>query len=288
MKESSIHTILRGKNTEVVIGKDRPTALIGERINPTGKRWLAKALESGEMSCIKEEALRQVEAGAVIIDINIGAPGIDEPKALVSAIKAVTEVVDVPISIDSSNISAIESALRVCPGKPLINSTTGEDKVLREILPLAKDYGASVVALTMDENGIPPDCNSRFEVANKIIKRAENMGILREDVIIDPMVMTVATDHVSTLSVLKAIERIVTELDVNLVIGGSNISHGLPERSVINAAFLSMAIQRGLTVVIADPTVTSVRQPILASDLLMGKDEFAIRYISHYRKIKQI
>ncbi|MEW6410131.1 MAG: dihydropteroate synthase [Nitrospirota bacterium] len=281
-----VHTILKGKNTEVVIGRDQPTVIIGERINPTGKKRLARDLKSGDMSYIKEEALRQVAAGAVVIDINVGSPEIDEPKALVSSIKAVIGVVDVPISIDSSNVSVIKSALKVCPGKPLINSTTGEEKTLKEILPLVKEYGSSVVALTMDENGIPQDCDGRFEIAKKIIQWAEDMGITHEDVIIDPMVMTVAADYRSALSVLDAIERIATELKVNLVIGGSNISHGLPERSVINAAFLSMAIQRGLTMVIADPTVTTVRQAILASDLLMGKDEFAIRYISHYRKMK--
>jgi 5-methyltetrahydrofolate--homocysteine methyltransferase len=277
-----MHTIVSSATREVVIGDDQPTVLIGERINPTGRKKLAAALEAGDMEVLRREAVAQVEAGADILDVNVGSPGVDEVGLLAQVVQAVAEAVDVPLSLDSDNPGALEAALKVYHGKPIINSVTGQESSLAEVLPLVKRYGAAVIALTMDDDGIPADPARRVAIAHKIIERAESLGIPREDVIIDCLVLTVATESDAALVTLEAVRQVREELGVNQTLGASNVSYGLPERNVLNSAFLAMAINAGVTC----PTVNAarVRQAVLATDLLLGRDRYARRYIKDYRQ----
>jgi len=277
-----MHTIVSSATREVVIGDDRPTVLIGERINPTGRKKLAAALEAGNMEMLRREAVAQVEAGADILDVNVGSCGVDEVGLLAQVVQAVSEAVDVPLSLDSDNPGALEAALRVYRGKPIVNSVTGQENSLAEVLPLVREYGAAVIALTMDDEGIPADPAHRVTIAHKIIKRAISLGIPREDVIIDCLVLTVATESEAVLVTLEAVRRVREELGVNQTLGASNVSYGLPERDVLNGAFLVMAINAGVTC----PTVNAarVRQAVLAIDLLLGRDRYARRYIKDYRQ----
>jgi len=277
-----MHTIVSSATREVVIGDDQPTVLIGERINPTGRKKLAAALEAGDMELLRREAVAQVEAGADILDVNVGSSGVDEVGLLAQVVQAVAETVDVPLSLDSDNPGALEAALKVYRGKPIINSVTGQERSLAEVLPLVKGHGAAVIALTMDDEGIPADPARRVAIAQKIIERAESLGIPREDVIIDCLVLTVATESDAALVTLEAVRQVREELGVNQTLGASNVSYGLPERNVLNSAFLAMAINAGVTC----PTVNAarVRQAVLATDLLLGRDRYARRYIQDYRQ----
>jgi len=277
-----MHTIVSSATREVVIGDDQPTVLIGERINPTGRKKLAAALEAGDMELLRREAVAQVEAGADILDVNVGSSGVDEVGLLAQVVQAVAETVDVPLSLDSDNPGALEAALKVYRGKPIINSVTGQERSLAEVLPLVKGHGAAVIALTMDDEGIPADPARRVAIAQKIIERAESLGIPREDVIIDCLVLTVATKSDAALVTLEAVRQVREELGVNQTLGASNVSYGLPERNVLNSAFLAMAINAGVTC----PTVNAarVRQAVLATDLLLGRDRYARRYIKDYRQ----
>ena len=277
-----MHTIVSSATREVVIGDDQPTVLIGERINPTGRKKLAAALEAGDMELLRREAVAQVEAGADILDVNVGSSGVDEVGLLAQVVQAVAETVDVPLSLDSDNPGALEAALKVYRGKPIINSVTGQERSLAEVLPLVKGHGAAVIALTMDDEGIPADPARRVAIAQKIIERAESLGIPREDVIIDCLVLTVATKSDAALVTLEAVRQVREELGVNQTLGASNVSYGLPERNVLNSAFLAMAINAGVTC----PTVNAarVRQAVLATDLLLGRDRYARRYIQDYRQ----
>ncbi len=278
-----METRLRGRGKEVVISDELPTLIIGERINPTGKKELA-ALSRGDLEIVKREALAQVEAGADVLDINVGAAGLDEVKLLPLAVKVVMEVVDVPLSVDSANPEALEAALEVCPGKPLVNSVTAEKRSLKEILPLVKKYGAAVVALTMDEDGIPRSSDGRLEVATRIVEEAEALGIPREDIIIDCLAQSVGVDSSAGLVALEAIRKVKQKLGLNMTLGASSISFGLPDRSLLNSVFLALAIASGVTCPIVD--VAKVRQSILAIDLLLGRDSFAICYIEGYRRAR--
>ncbi|HUV45072.1 MAG TPA: dihydropteroate synthase [Dehalococcoidales bacterium] len=277
-----MHTIVSSATREVVIGDDQPTVLIGERINPTGRKKLEAALEAGDMELLRREAVAQVEAGADILDVNVGSSGVDEVGLLAQVVQAVAETVDVPLSLDSDNPGALEAALKVYRGKPIINSVTGQERSLAEVLPLVKGHGAAVIALTMDDEGIPADPARRVAIAQKIIERAESLGIPREDVIIDCLVLTVATESDAALVTLEAVRQVREELGVNQTLGASNVSYGLPERNVLNSAFLAMAINAGVTC----PTVNAarVRQAVLATDLLLGRDRYARRYIKDYRQ----
>ena len=277
-----MHTIVSSATREVVIGDDRPTVLIGERINPTGRRKLAAALEAGDMELLRLEAVAQVEAGADILDVNVGSSGVDEVGLLAQVVQAVADAVDVPLSLDSDNSGALEAALKVYRGKPIINSVTGQERSLAEVLPLVREHGAAVIALTIDDEGIPADPARRVAIAQKIIERAESLGIPREDVIIDCLVLTVATESDAALVTLEAVRQVREELGVNQTLGASNVSYGLPERNVLNSAFLAMAINAGVTC----PTVNAarVRQAVLATDLLLGRDRYARRYIKDYRQ----
>ena len=268
----------------VVIGPSRPLVIIGERINPTGRKKLAESLEDGNLDLVRSEAIRQVEEGAHILDVNVGVSGIDEPKMLKEAILAIQEVTDVPLCIDSALPKALEAGLNAYQGKALINSVNGEKHKLEEVLPLVKEHGAAVIGLTMDDNGIPKEAEKRLEIARLIVDRAEQAGIPREDVIIDPLAMAISADDQAGLETIKALRLIRDELGVNQTLGLSNISFGLPERPSINAVFLAMAVLNGLTCPISDPTILEIRRATLLTDLLLGKDEFCMNYLSFSTK----
>jgi 5-methyltetrahydrofolate--homocysteine methyltransferase len=267
---------------EVVIGDNRPTVLIGERINPTGKKRLAEALKAGDLEIVRKEAQAQSQAGADIIDVNVGAFGIDEAALLPKAVQAVMETVDTPLCLDSSSHDALEAALKVYKGKPLVNSVTGEEHSLKRVLPLIKEYGAAVVGLVQDDNGIPKDTEGRVQVAHKIVKKVEAAGIPREDLVIDCLTFAVGAEPASGVAVVEAIRRIKAELGVNMTMGASNISFGLPDRELINNAFVVIATTAGATCLIVD--VAKVRPIILAADLILGRDKRARRYIEAYRQ----
>lgn len=276
-------TVLRSRSKEVVISIDRPFVIIGERINPTGRKVLAAEMKAGIMDRVKADAIAQVEAGAQMLDVNAGVPGVDEPALLVAAIKAVSEVTDVPLCIDSSVIEALEAALAVYEGKALVNSVTAEGERMDRILPLVKKYGAAVIGMSNDETGITMVPQERVEIAGRILERAEYYGIPREDVVIDPIAMTVAADPQAGLITLETMRLIKEQLGNNMTCGASNVSFGLPDRPVLNAAFFPVAIHAGLTCAITNPLVPEVRKAVLASDLLLGHDEYAMRWISTFR-----
>jgi 5-methyltetrahydrofolate--homocysteine methyltransferase len=267
---------------EVIIGPERPTALIGERINPTGREELAFALKKEDMEFIRREAIDQVRAGADMLDVNVSIADADEVSLLPKVIQAVMGAVNVPLCIDSSNPEALKVALEVYDGKPVISSVTGEKKSLNNVLPLVKQHGAAVIGLTMDEGAIPNDPDKRVSIAKKIVERAESWGIPREDVIIDCLALTVGTDVRSALITIEAIQKVKEGLGVNLTLGVSNISFGMPDRNLINSVFLAMAILSGVTCPIVN--IAKARPIVLAADLLMGRDKLAMRYIEDYRK----
>ena len=267
---------------EVVISDSHPTVLIGERLNPTGKAKLAAALQAGDMQVVQAEALAQVQDGADVLDVNVGVPGVDEVSLLPRAVQAVMEVVDVPLCLDSHNVKALEAALKVYRGKPLVNSVSGEERSMSDLLPLIKERGAVVVGLTMDEKGIPGDAEGRADIARRIVRRAEALGIPREDVVIDCLAMAIGVDSRAGMVTLETIRRVKAELGVNMTFGGSNISFGMPDRQLLNGAFLAVAIAAGITCPIVN--VSQIRSAILAIDLVLGRDRHAARYIKAYRQ----
>jgi len=277
-----VETIIRSASKEVVIGPTRPLVIIGERINPTGRKKLARALEDGNLEIVQSEALKQVEEGAQILDVNVGVSGIDEPNVLQEAIRAIGEVTEVPLCIDSALPEALQAGLKAYKGKALVNSVNGEKHKLDQILPLVKANGAAVIGLTMDDNGIPKAAEKRLEIARLIVQRAQQEGIAREDIIIDPLAMAVGADDQAAIETIKALRLIRDELGVNQTLGLSNISFGLPGRASINAIFLAMAALNGMTCPIADPTVWDLRLSALISDMLGGKDEYCSTYISTF------
>ena len=275
-------TRLSGATKEVIIGHDRPTVLIGERINPTGKKKMSEALKAGELEIVRQEALTQVQAGADIIDVNVAATGVNEVTRLPQAVRVVNDTVDVPLCLDSPNPEALEAALKVYKGKPLLNSVTGEEHSLERVLPLVKEYGAAVIGLVQDEEGVPGDAERRLAIAHKIVERAEAIGIPRQDIIIDCLAFAVGADPRSGLVILETIRRIKAELGVNLTLGASNVSFGMPDRSLLNSAFVAMVIAAGVTCLIVD--AAKVRPMALAADLVLGQDTYARRYIRAYRE----
>ena len=276
-------TVLRSRTREVVISIDRPFVVIGERINPTGRKVLAAEMKEGRMDRVRADAIAQAAAGAHMLDVNAGIPAIDEPALLVAAIKAVSEVSDLPICIDSSVMEALEAALAAYEGKALINSVTAEDERMDRILPLVKKHGAAVIGMANDETGISMVPEERLAIARRIIERAAEYGIPQEDVIIDPIAMTVAADPTCGLITLETMRLIRNELGNNMTCGASNVSFGLPDRATVNAAFLPLAMHAGLTSAITNPLVPEVRRAVLAGDLLLGHDEYAMRWIASYR-----
>ncbi len=278
-----METILRSRTREVVISIDRPFVVIGERINPTGRKVLAAEMKEGRMDRVKADAIAQAAAGAHMLDVNAGIPAIDEPALLVAAIKAVSEVSELPICIDSSVMEALEAALAAYEGKALVNSVTAEDERMDRILPLVKKHGAAVIGMANDETGISMVPEERLAIARRIVERAAEYGIPREDVIIDPIAMTVAADPTCGLITLETMRLIRNELGNNMTCGASNVSFGLPDRATVNAAFLPLAMHAGLTCAITNPLVPEVRRAVLAGDLLLGHDEYAMRWIASYR-----
>jgi 5-methyltetrahydrofolate--homocysteine methyltransferase len=283
-----METILKSAQQTVTIRPEKPTVLIGERINPTGKKRLAAALGEGDLEIVRMEAEAQVEAGADVVDVNVGASGVDEVALLPQAVRLVMETVKVPVCIDSANAEALRAALAVhkelAPeGKPLVNSVNGEEANLERVLPLVAEYKTAVIGLAMDDDGIPPTPEKRLAVARKIVERAGALGLPRGDVVIDCLALTVGADDSQAGRItLEAIRMVREELGVNMTLGASNVSFGLPEREVVNWAFLAMAIQNGVNCPIVD--AAKVRPAILAADLLLGRDEYALRYIKAYRK----
>ncbi len=280
-----METKVSSAKKEVIISIDRPTVLIGERINPTGKKKLQEALKAGDLEIVRSEAIAQVEAGADIIDINVNAPGVDDVSVLPEAVKVVMEAVDAPLCLDSPNPDALEAALKVYKGRPLVNSVSGEGHSLKRILPIIKEYGAAVVGLVQDDEGIPKDAERRVKIAHKIVENAEKAGVPREDVVIDVLAFAIGAEANSGRDVLEAIRRIKEELGVNITMGASNVSFGMPDRPLLNNAFVSMVITAGATALIVD--VAKVRPTILSADLVLGRDRFARRYIESHRKRQQ-
>ncbi|MFP4558912.1 MAG: dihydropteroate synthase [Archaeoglobaceae archaeon] len=271
----------RKEGKEVMITDEGPTVLIGEGINPTGRKKVVNALKEGNWEVIKEDVTKQVEAGADVLDVNVSMADAEEADLLPQVIKVVMDTVDIPLCIDTSSQVALEAALEVYEGRPIVNSVTGEESSLSTVLPLVKKYDAAVIGLAMDEEGIQNDPEKRAAVARKIVERAESEGIPPENVIIDCLTLTIGTDTRNALITLEAIKKVKQDLGVNMTLGISNISFGMPDRELLNSSFLSMAIQSGVTCPIAD--AGSTKPVILATDLLLGRDRMAERYIADYR-----
>jgi len=277
-------TVLSSDKKEIIIGFDAPFCVIGERINPTGRKLLAAEMAADDYSRVLADAVAQVEAGATMLDVNAGIPMADEPAILAKAIQLVQETVDVPLAIDSSIVAALESGLAVYKGKALVNSVTGEEDRLETVLPLVKKYGAAVVAISNDETGISEDPNVRFEVAKKIVERAADYGIPREDVVVDPLIMPVGAINLAGRSALDLIMRLRNELKVNTTCGASNISFGLPNRHGMNAAFLSMAAGAGMTSAIMNPLHAEEMTAIMGANVMNGYDPECRRWIERFRE----
>jgi 5-methyltetrahydrofolate--homocysteine methyltransferase len=277
-------TIISSASREVAIGFDRPFTIIGERINPTGRKLLAQEMKAGDFSRVEADALAQVTAGAHALDINAGVPMADEPALMAQAVKLVQTLTDVPLCIDSSVIEALEAGLEAYDGKALLNSVTGEEERLERVLPLVRKHGAAVVAICNDDSGISTDIDVRFEVAKKIIERAADHCIPACDVVVDPLVMPVGAVPDAGQQALELIRRLRTELKVNTTCGASNVSFGLPNRVGLNAAFISMAIGAGLTSAITNPMVAPLMQAVRGADALMNHDELCMNWIAAYRE----
>ena len=277
-------TIISSATKEIRIGFDQPFVIIGERINPTGRKMLAKEMAEGDFSRVEKDALAQVAAGAHMLDVNAGIPLADEPAILAETIILVQSLTDVPLSIDSSIVAALEAGLEVYQGKALLNSVTGEEERLESVLPLVKKYNCAVVAISNDETGISEDPDVRFEVAKKIVERAEDHRIPRADVVVDPLVMPIGAMRTAGVQVMQLVRRLHEELKVNTTCGASNVSFGLPNRDGVNAAFLTMAMASGLTSAITNPLHDSIMQAVMGGDVMLGKDSNCAKWIRKYRE----
>ncbi|HKJ56287.1 MAG TPA: dihydropteroate synthase [Nitriliruptoraceae bacterium] len=276
-------TVISSPTREVVISFDRPFTIIGERINPTGRKLLAAEMQAGDFSRVEADAVAQVAAGAHMLDVNAGIPLADEPAILAQTIKLVQSLVDVPLSIDSSIVAALEAGLEAYEGKALVNSVTGEEERLEQVLPLVARHGAAVIAITNDETGISEDPDVRFEVARTIVNRAADHGIPAADVVVDPLVMPIGAMGTAGQQVFHLVRRLRDELRVNTTCGASNVSFGLPNRPGISAAFLSMAMANGLSSAITNPLEHEVRTAIMAGDVLTGNDANCANWIQVHR-----
>ena len=276
-------TIISSNSKEVVIGFDRPFVMIGERINPTGRKLLSKEMAEGDFSRVEQDTLAQVAAGAQMLDVNAGIPLADEPRILAETIKLVQSLTDVPLSIDSSIVAALEAGLEVYQGKALLNSVTGEEERLDVVLPLVKKYGCAVIAISNDETGISEDPDVRFAVAKKIIERAADYGIPYSDIVVDPLVMPIGAVNSAGKQVMSLVRRLQEELKVNTTCGASNVSFGLPNRNGVNATFLTMAIASGLTSAITNPLHNPVLQAVMGADIMMGNDSNCTNWIKKFR-----
>jgi 5-methyltetrahydrofolate--homocysteine methyltransferase len=276
-------TVVSSATKEVAIGFDRPFVIIGERINPTGRKKLAEEMKAGDFSTVRADALAQVKAGAQMLDVNAGIPLADEPGILAETVKLVQSLTDVPLSIDSSIVAALEAGLSVYQGKPLVNSVTGEEERLEQVLPLVAKYGAAVVAITNDETGISEDPDVRFAVAKRIVERAADHGIGTADIVVDPLVMPIGAMGTAGRQVFALVRRLREELGVNTTCGASNVSFGLPNRNGLNGVFLAMAIASGMTSAITSPLHPEVVQAVMAADVMMGHDRDCAGWIRRFR-----
>jgi 5-methyltetrahydrofolate--homocysteine methyltransferase len=281
-KGTTMQTILKGTSTETIIRPDGPTVMIGERINPTGRKAFSAELQAGDLSRIPRDAQKQVDLGALVLDVNVGAAGVDEVALLPQAVQLVQETVDVPVCIDSANPLAIEAALKVVKGRALINSVNGEEERLESILPLVAQYDAAVIGLCMDDDGIPTDPEVRVSIAQKILDRAAQLGIKPEDILIDPLVLTVGADHRAVQTTATTARMVRENFGVNMTAGASNASHGMPDRELLNTVFLTGFIQAGINAPICNPLKNALA--IRAVDLMRGQDEMGMNYIMTYRK----
>jgi 5-methyltetrahydrofolate--homocysteine methyltransferase len=280
-------TVISSASKEVVIGFERPFVIIGERINPTGRKILAAEMAAGDFSRVEADARAQVEAGAHMLDVNAGIPLADEPAILAKAIQLVQSITDLPLSIDSSIVAALAAGLAVYKGKALVNSVTGEEERLNHVLPLVKKYGAAVIAISNDETGISEDPDVRFAVARKIVERAADYGIPASDVVVDPLVMPIGAINQAGVQVMRLVRRLREELKVNTTCGASNVSFGLPNREGINSAFLTMAIASGLTSAITNPLHIETIRACMGADVMMGHDPDCARWIRRFREVPQ-
>jgi 5-methyltetrahydrofolate--homocysteine methyltransferase len=279
----NLTTLVTSKSRTVEIQRNNPTVIIGERINPTGRKRLLNELKEGKFDIVKNDAAAQVEAGAKIIDVNAGVPGADEEALLKDMIYAVMDATEMPLCIDTADNKALETALSIYEGKALINSVNGEKERLASVLPLVKEYDAVVIALCMDDDGIPPTAEARFKVAAKMIEQADKLGISADRLVIDPLALTMGSDHNAGRIAIDTIKMVVEEFGVNTTMGASNISFGMPDRPSINATFLAMAILAGLTCPITNPLEEEVVLAVRAADLVMGRDEFGMNWIKLFR-----
>jgi len=270
-------TILRGKTKEVIINTEGPVIIIGESINPTRRKKLVSTLQEGNFEYVLELAKNQMNAMADMLDVNVGFPGVDDVKLLPETVKQIQNNFDIPLCLDSPNPKAIEAALKVIEGKCLINSVNGEEKSMNALLPVVKEYGAAVIGLTMDDDGITHDPYKRLSIAEKILNRAVKLGIKEEDVIIDPLAMAVSADPKACLVTLETIRLVHEKLGLNITQGASNISFGLPDREMLNIAHMVLSIRNGLTCPIANPE--KITAAVRAADLVLGRDDFAMRFI---------
>jgi 5-methyltetrahydrofolate--homocysteine methyltransferase len=280
-----METKITSATKEVIIGGDRPTVLIGERINPSGKKKLGEALKEGNLDIVRQEAKAQTEAGADILDVNVNIFGIDEPDLLPKAVKAVMESSELPLCIDSAVPEALEAAIKVYKGKLLINSVTGEEHSLAKILPVVKKHGTAVVGLVQDDEGIPKTPEKRLAVAKKIVERAEKMGIPREDIVIDCLSLAVGAEANSGIVALGTIKLIKEKLGLNTTLAVSNMSFGLPDRELLNNAFVAACVAAGVSCIIVD--AKKIRPAVLAADLVMAHDKYARRYVENFRQRQQ-
>lgn len=277
-------TTVCSETQTVAISRDKPTAIIGERINPTGRKKMQKALQEGNFEIVRQDAVAQVEAGAAILDVNAGVPSADEPELLKRVMSEVMSVTDVPLCIDTADPEALAAALSAYSGKALVNSVNGEERSLEEVLPIVKEHNAAVIGLCMDDDGIPDTPEERLVVARKIIERADRLGIPLEDIVIDPLALTMGAEHTAGFTALETIKLVVEEFGVNITMGASNISFGMPDRKYINATFIAMAIQAGLTCPITNPLEDLVSIAVKAANLSMGRDEYGMEWIKAYRE----
>lgn len=276
-----MQTILRGPSREVIIDTNGPVVIIGESINPTRRKKLVTTLQEGNFDFVIELAETQIKAGADVLDVNVGFPGVDDVKLLAETVRVLQDNFDIPLCLDSPNPRAIEAALKVARGKCLINSVNGEETSLRNLLPLAKEYGAAIIGLCMDDDGITQDPEKRVAIAEKIIARAVQTGIKAEDVVIDPLAMAVSADSQACIVTLETIRLIHQKLGHNITQGASNISFGLPDRESLNAAYMALSIYNGLTCPIANPE--KITAAVRAADLVLGRDDFAVRFVEYFQ-----
>jgi 5-methyltetrahydrofolate--homocysteine methyltransferase len=279
-----MQTILKGTVQEVIIAPEQPVVIIGERINPTGRKAFSAELQAGDLSRVAKDAQAQVDAGALVLDVNVGAAGVDEVKLLPEAVRIVQDTVDLPVCLDSPNPAALEAALKVVRGRALINSVNGETDKLAAVLPLVAEYGAAVIALCMDDTGIPPTPGQRLEVANSILEAARQHGIAPDDILFDPLVMAVGADHNAGKITIETARMIRDQIGCNMTAGASNVSFGMPDRNMLNTVFLALLIQVGVNAPISNPLKNTLT--VRAADLLLGRDEYGMGYIKTYRAVQ--